>query len=442
VRRLAPLAAAIVLAAAGCADDASETAPPTVGVPTTSTAPADPAPTSSTRPPPPPIPDTAGSLDTQPLSGNRIYGGSGVIATAEPLDVDLGGTPSWVVAIPGATAASWMVALEDGRLVLVRDGAAQATGITIDPGAPPVIVTEDGRPVFAIGAPRSESSPASAARVDNGSLWWVGLDGRLVREKTGAQFAFDVGVLADSRIAIRDDGVAAVLAQPTDRYPHGIAGDAIEAGALAIVEPLAGEVTTFPVDDVAVVEGTSPMWIDADGDGIEELLVTLSDASGGARLTLFSASGERLADGPPVGLGNRWRHQIGAGPVGPNGEFEIVAVETPHIGGIAQWYRFEDGELRIVAEATGVTSHVIYSRNMDMALIADADGDGAPELVTPTQDRSQLTGLARTAAGADEAWTVPLDGRLVSNLAAAPLGNGGLAVAAGTDTGVLRIWQP
>lgn len=432
MRRLASFAVAMLLAAAGCADDTSEAPAPTVADPTTS----------STLPPPPPIPAAASSLDTQPPSGNRIYAGSGAVTGVEPVDVELGGVGVWVVAIPGDTAASWMVALEDGRLVLVRDGTARATGITIDPGSPPIVVTEDGLPVFAIGPPRSESSPASAARVDDGSLWWVGLDGRLVREKTGAQFVFEVGALADSRIAIRADGVAAVLAEPTDRYPHGIAGDAIEAGSIALVEPLTGEVTSFTVDDVAVVEGTSPMWIDADGDGHDELLVTLSDASEGARLALFAVSGDRIADGPPVGLGNRWTHQIGAGPVGPDGEFEIVAVETPHIGGIARWYRLTDGELRIVAESTGVTSHVIYSRNMDMALIADADGDGAFELVTPTADRTQLTGLTRTTDGVEVAWTVPLDGTLVTNLAAGPLGTGGLALAAGTDAGVLRIWEP
>ncbi|HSG79900.1 MAG TPA: hypothetical protein VLD62_09995, partial [Acidimicrobiia bacterium] len=81
MRRLASFAVAMLLAAAGCADDTSEAPAPTVADPTTS----------STLPPPPPIPAAASSLDTQPPSGNRIYAGSGAVTGVEPVDVELGG---------------------------------------------------------------------------------------------------------------------------------------------------------------------------------------------------------------------------------------------------------------------------------------------------------------------------------------------------------------
>ena len=37
--------------------------------------------------------------------------------------------------------------------------------------------------------------------------------------------------------------------------------------------------------------------------------------------------------------------------------------------------------LNLVAQHDGVTSHLVFSRNLDMALAGDLDGDGQPELV-------------------------------------------------------------
>ena len=37
--------------------------------------------------------------------------------------------------------------------------------------------------------------------------------------------------------------------------------------------------------------------------------------------------------------------------------------------------------LNLVAQQDGVTSHPVFSRNLDMALAGDLDGDGQPELV-------------------------------------------------------------
>ena len=117
-------------------------------------------------------------------------------------------------------------------------------------------------------------------------------------------------------------------------------------------------------------------------------------------------------------------------------------VLTPHLGGVVEFFRLEGEKLVKTAELPGFTSHVIGSRNLDMAFAGDLDADGQIELVLPRQDLSSLGVLERTADGAAVAGEIALAGRLASNLAAVTLPGGGLAVAAGLESGVLWVWLP
>ena len=157
---------------------------------------------------------------------------------------------------------------------------------------------------------------------------------------------------------------------------------------------------------------------------------------------VFDESGKVMASGPAVGRGSRWRHQIAAGPFGSNGEFEVVDVLTPHIGGVVELYRLTEDELRIVAQVSGFTSHVIGTRNLDMAIAGDFDGDGQLEVLLPSQSLTELGAVRRTQAGAEAAWTVAVNGRVATNLAAIALPDGRLAVGVGREDGVLRLWLP
>jgi hypothetical protein len=44
--------------------------------------------------------------------------------------------------------------------------------------------------------------------------------------------------------------------------------------------------------------------------------------------------------------------------------------------------------------------------------------------------------------GVVEVWRLPLDGRLTTNLSAVTLPDNTLALAAGTDANLLRVWLP
>ena len=104
---------------------------------------------------------------------------------------------------------------------------------------------------------------------------------------------------------------------------------------------------------------------------------------------------------------------------------------TPHIGGVVQTYRLVGDRLEIVAGVPGFTSHSIGSRNLDAAAAGDFDGDGRVELLLPHQAFQSLGALAHDADG----------GRMTADLAAVRLADGTMAVGAGREDGVLRVWQ-
>jgi hypothetical protein len=191
-----------------------------------------------------------------------------------------------------------------------------------------------------------------------------------------------------------------------------------------------------------VIEGIAPIWADLTGDGSREIIVTASDRATGAQILVYSPSGNLIANGPAIGQGYRWRHAIAVAPFGPAGEMELVDVLTPHIGGLTEFYDMAGPTLAVAAQIRGYTSHVINTRNLDMAAAGDFDGDGRIELLLPSQDRTSLGAIRRTADGAELAWTVPLDATLVTNLATVTLSGDEMQVGVGLSDGTLYIWTP
>jgi len=221
-------------------------------------------------------------------------------------------------------------------------------------------------------------------------------------------------------------------------------GDTIEASGFALFQtgPEIKVIAHFLIPEPQVAEGIIPLWVDWNGDGEREILLTLSDADQGAQLALFAEDGRQLATSPAMGQGNRWQHQIAIAPFGPNHEIELGAVRTPHLESVVEFYQWQDNELRLMAELPGYSSHVFGSRNLDMAMAGDFDGDGRTELLIPTGDRTQLGGIQRTDTGATAVYHLDIGGELASNLAGVTMGTGETAVGLGRSDKVLRIWQP
>ena len=174
-------------------------------------------------------------------------------------------------------------------------------------------------------------------------------------------------------------------------------------------------------------------------------MTTVSNGSLGARLRAYLWDGAGIrqeTDSPPIGRGNRWRHQLSAAPFGPAGQIEIAATLTPHIAGAVEFFRFSGGALEWTAAFPGLTTHALGSRNLDQTAAGDFNGDGRPEVLAMDAARRAVVAIQRDEDGAREIWRLDAGGEIVSNFAPVELLDGGLALAVGAADRRLRVWLP
>lgn len=398
------------------------------------------------------------------LEGNKVTSLKGDIFSAGFIDIKLNGTPVWIVSSSMGRSSLWTVMLDDGSMqvfqLIIDDnpsGSSGSSGLiedkyniyeieenipTFDSPTPPVLISGDEdfkildnefynnnlltNPVF-IGPPfRSISiTPTGALEI------------------LGQEYGeYDINAIPDGRIIFDDEGLTYIFTDPSNSYPHGILGDTYEANRVMILDSKDSFdiISHFDIGKNDVIESLYPMIYDLDQDGSNEIIVTLSNSSNGARIAVFDQNGVIVAEGPSVGTGMRWRHQIAVAPFGPRGEIELVDVLTPHIGGIVEFYRFQNKQLEIVSTIKGYSSHQIGSRNLDMALAGDFDDDGQFEVLIPTQDFSKLGLLQHSITGARLISSIDAGGKISTNLSAADGGKGNIMLGVGREDGFLRIW--
>jgi hypothetical protein len=202
-----------------------------------------------------------------------------------------------------------------------------------------------------------------------------------------------------------------VLAGPdAERYTHGVLGDAVEATRVIYLERHSLQVqrelsiaAPFVLEDltlrrVAVAPGRSGLLGVRSGPQGAQLLLIDADPTR-PRALRMAASGE------PLGSANRWLAPTGDGQ-------RMLAVHTPHIGGVLHEYRREGERLiaqRIVAD---VSNHRIGSRELDLGLWRGR------WLMLPDQARKRLR-CFDSAAGWREAAPLPLPAGLLASVVAA-----------------------
>ena len=182
------------------------------------------------------------------------------------------------------------------------------------------------------------------------------------------------------------------LSHPTDRYRHGVLGDAIEAAGLSVITR-GGDLLTLTLPGTDVFEDRYGRLVDIDGDGLDEIITVKSTQSQGAALVIAGVRNgtlKILAEAEPIGLPNRWLNPIGMGDFDGDGENELAYVETPHIGGTLRIVKWQGDKLVQAYEASGFSNHAIGSRELTLAAAVDFDDDGIPELVVPDTTRMQL----------------------------------------------------
>ena len=169
----------------------------------------------------------------------------------------------------------------------------------------------------------------------------------------------------DGPLSAAGDGHILVLGGPdTKRYGHGVLGDGIEATRVLYLErhgldPL--RTLTLPAPHV--LEDTAPRPIEWGGS---TALLTMRAGPQGAQLAVVAADRAKrdalalVALGEPIGIPNRWLAATTDGR-------RLLAVHTPHIGGVLHEYAREGSALRARRVADGYSTHALGSRELDLA---------------------------------------------------------------------------
>ncbi len=242
--------------------------------------------------------------------------------------------------------------------------------------------------------------------------------------------------LPDARIAAgRESFTRAWLVEPTTRYRHGVLGDAIEAGGLAI-EYRGQSGQTLKLGTDAVFEDIEPRV--ARIGGAERIVLVKSYLDRGSAVAVIDPrSASIIAETPPIGHANAWRNPAGIADYNGDGATDIAAVRQPHVVGRLELWSFIDGNLKKTVEVADVCNHVIGSRATRLSATADFDGDGRPDLAIPGFDRRSLR-LIAFAPSVHDIARVALPARIVTNLALVKL-NGRPAILAGLENGQLVL---
>lgn len=221
------------------------------------------------------------------------------------------------------------------------------------------------------------------------------------------------------------------LVAPTDRYPHGALGGRLEAGALQIDLQGGGEQRLVAPPD-GVFEDRHPRAVVVDGRAM--VMTVLSTQRAGAALVLvgLTAGGPAIiARAPPIGMANRWLNPIGAADVDGDGRTELLAVRTPHIGGVLEVWQVRGADLVRRWSWPGVSNHVYGSAAQGSSALRDVDGDGLADVVLPTQDGRVLVAIGFAGGAPREVARWPLgapvagDFTTTSGRLTVPLADGG-----------------
>ncbi|MDX8348297.1 VCBS repeat-containing protein [Cognatiyoonia sp. IB215446] len=185
---------------------------------------------------------------------------------------------------------------------------------------------------------------------------------------------------------------------PTDRYAHGVLGDAIEWSQLRITSEgrvgLGGLELPIPrrvVREVTlgpdrVFEDIAPRLADIDGDGSPEVIVVEAQVDTGAQLAIYDETG-KIAATPHIGTRNRWLAPIGAADLDGDGFVEIAYIDRPHLAKTLRVWRYKDGDFTEIAAASGLSNHRIGE---DFISGGVRDCGQGPEMITASANWTRI----------------------------------------------------
>ncbi|MFZ5963341.1 VCBS repeat-containing protein [Thalassococcus sp. BH17M4-6] len=204
--------------------------------------------------------------------------------------------------------------------------------------------------------------------------------------------------------------VGAEYAAPTDRYDHGVLGDAIEWGALVLrlrdCPTCAPRGVRLTLPQTRVFEDLAPRLIRTDS-GQTIAMVVESDLRRGARLALYGAEGLVTAT-PYIGRRNRWLAPVGAADLDGDGRVEIAYVDRPHLAKTLRVWRLEGERLSPVADLAGLTNHSI---GWDYILGGLRECGTGPEMILADADWTRVMAVRLSAGQLTVTPLAPYRGR-------------------------------
>lgn len=214
--------------------------------------------------------------------------------------------------------------------------------------------------------------------------------------------SFDFTLLPEQTVAESPSGdVTAFYATPTEKYQHGILGDAIEASQLIVKKDENFYQLNLSNDEV--FEDITPRLYDVDNDGELEFITIRTNINAGAAISIYKLENGKLSEyarTPAIGLRNRWLNIAAIADLDNDGEIEIAWVQTPHIGGILKVANIKEGRLVSLDNFEFVSNHAIGERNLDLSVLSEKDGEKT--LYLPSQQRDSVIGFQLV----DDQWLI------------------------------------
>ncbi|MCF2904409.1 VCBS repeat-containing protein [Octadecabacter sp. CECT 8868] len=193
--------------------------------------------------------------------------------------------------------------------------------------------------------------------------------------------------------------VGAEFAGSTERYAHGVLGDAIEYSEL-VIQTRDGNNriqyrVTLPSDHV--FEDLTPRLWDITGDGEPEVVVVETDMARGGSLAVYDETG-KVAETAHIGRSNRWLAPVAAADFDGDGRVEVAFVDRPHLAKTLRIFEWDGAGLSLDTEVSGLTNHRIGDAFFSSGM---RDCGTGPEMITADADWSDLMVIRF-----DEEWQV------------------------------------
>lgn len=206
--------------------------------------------------------------------------------------------------------------------------------------------------------------------------------------------------------------VGGSYAAPVERYGHFALGRPHEYASL-VAKTDGGRILELALPEDEVFEDLVPRVVRLAPGEPAGLLAIVSRRRDGSRLVLVGLGGAGLrviADSPAIGRPNRWLNPVGVADLDGDGQAEIAAVITPHIGGTLKVYRRNGSRLKEIAALEGFSNHVYGSSDLDQSAVVTVGG--AVRLMVPDAGRREWRLVALRQGRLVETGRCPLSAPL------------------------------